>query len=189
MKTALRDCVAWLREHNATLEISGHDEAEIIDEQGETLAYATGFSEAPARILCELVEEARAPRRKVESSAPPVLAQHEWFGFGETRFAWEEQKTIVLMPAREFAGHRMMLPSTLAGYLIMGAKAGGQAVFANAAGVPVELFSEVSTAPQIRWPVIGAGIPLELELRAPSCPPAPHPFIGAMYGTALETKK
>ncbi len=49
--------------------------------------------------------------------------------------------------------------------------------------MPIELFSEVSTAPQIRWPTIDTAVGIDFTLINPTG--SAIPFTGAMYGTAL----
>lgn len=187
MSAALRDCVAWLAEHDAELTITGWGPAEIkID--GEVLASREDFGADPERELHELLEEAKAPRDQARLTAPAVIVEQTWFGLGVHFFAWEEQRKVTFTPMREFDPRGLIVPSTVSGYTVVSAHAAGVDMLPSAGGIPCELFSEVSTAPQIIWPALGPEKPLTMVLRAPACPKAPNPFLGAMYGVALEKK-
>ncbi len=108
-----------------------------------------------------------------------------WFGFGLTPITAinNGQQVVSIKPLRPITPQKIFCPSTNQGLLLGQASVGGTNIFANQAGVPIELFSEVSTAPQIRWPTIDTAVGIDFTLINPTG--AAIPFTGAMYGTAL----
>ena len=107
-----------------------------------------------------------------------------WFGFGITSILANAVGQVVsIKPLRPITPQKIFAPSTNQGLLLGQASVGGTNIFANQAGVPIELFSEVSTAPQIRWPTIDTAVGIDFTLINPTA--AAIPFTGAMYGTAL----
>lgn len=107
-----------------------------------------------------------------------------WFGFGITSITANSNGQVVsIKPLRPITPQKIFCPSTNQGLLLGQASVGGTNIFANQAGVPIELFSEVSTAPQIRWPTIDTSVGIDFTLINPTG--AAIPFTGAMYGTAL----
>lgn len=107
-----------------------------------------------------------------------------WFGFGITSIlAGATGQVVSIKPLRPITPQKIFCPSTNQGLLLAQASVGGTNIFANQAGVPIELFSEVSTAPQIRWPTIDTAVGIDFSLINPTG--AAIPFTGAMYGTAL----
>jgi hypothetical protein len=108
-----------------------------------------------------------------------------WFGFGITSIAANglNAQIVSIKPLRPITPQKIFCPSTNQGLLVSSASVGGTNIFANLAGVPIELFSEVSTAPQIRWPTIDTSVGIDFGLINPTG--AAIPFTGAMYGTAL----
>lgn len=113
-----------------------------------------------------------------------VAGDVTWFGFGITSILANAQGQVVsIKPLRPITPQKIFAPSTNQGLLLGQASVGGTNIFANQAGVPIELFSEVSTAPQIRWPTIDTSVGIDFTLINPTA--AAIPFTGAMYGTAL----
>jgi hypothetical protein len=107
-----------------------------------------------------------------------------WFGFGITSIlAGAAGQIVSIKPLRPITPQKIFAPSTNQGLLLGQASVGGTNIFANQAGVPIELFSEVSTAPQIRWPTIDTAVGIDFTLINPTA--GAIPFTGAMYGTAL----
>ncbi len=107
-----------------------------------------------------------------------------WFGFGLTSILANAVGQVVsIKPLRPITPQKIFCPSTNQGLLVGAASVGGTNIFANQAGVPIELFSEVSTAPQIRWPTIDTAVGIDFTLINPTG--GAIPFTGAMYGTAL----
>jgi len=106
------------------------------------------------------------------------------FGFGITSILANAVGQVVsIKPLRPITPQKIFAPSTNQGLLLGQASVGGTNIFANQAGVPIELFSEVSTAPQIRWPTIDTAVGIDFTLINPTG--GAIPFTGAMYGTAL----
>lgn len=113
-----------------------------------------------------------------------VAGDVTWFGFGTTLILANAQGQVVsIKPLRPITPQKIFAPSTNQGLLLGQASVGGTNIFANQAGVPIELFSEVSTAPQIRWPTIDTSVGIDFTLINNTA--AAIPFTGAMYGTAL----
>ncbi len=113
-----------------------------------------------------------------------VAGDVTWFGFGLTSIlAAAVGQVVSIKPLRPITPQKIFCPSTNQGLLVGAASVGGTNIFANQAGVPIELFSEVSTAPQIRWPTIDTSVGIDFTLINPTG--AAIPFTGAMYGTAL----
>lgn len=111
-----------------------------------------------------------------------------WFGFGITAIpaavlGVPSTLIVSIKPLRPITPQKIFAPSTNQGLLLGQASVGGTNIFANQAGVPIELFSEVSTAPQIRWPTIDTAVGIDFTLINPTA--GIVPFTGAMYGTAL----
>ena len=118
------------------------------------------------------------------SEAAYVAGDVTWFGFGITSILANATGQVVsIKPLRPITPQKIFAPSTNQGLLLGQASVGGTNIFANQAGVPIELFSEVSTAPQIRWPTIDTAVGIDFTLINPTA--AAIPFTGAMYGTAL----
>lgn len=114
-----------------------------------------------------------------------VAGDVTWFGFGLTPITVINggQQVVSIKPLRPITPQKIFCPSTNQGLLLGQASVGGTNIFANQAGVPIELFSEVSTAPQIRWPTIDTAVGIDFTLINPTG--AAIQFTGAMYGTAL----
>lgn len=118
------------------------------------------------------------------SEAAYVAGDVTWFGFGITSvLANAVGQVISIKPLRPITPQKIFCPSTNQGLLIGQASVGGTNIFANQVGVPIELFSEVSTAPQIRWPTIDTAVGIDFTLINRTA--AAIDFTGAMYGTAL----
>lgn len=101
-----------------------------------------------------------------------------YFGLGPQKFAWGERRRVKWEPDRDFKAQKLGIPMNVAGYVVHQIESGGvELLVPQKSGIPMELFSEVSTFPQVHWPVFGPGKPLILDLEAPGPPPAPPPFI------------
>lgn len=132
------------------------------------------------------IAEAQAPGMGpiTYSEAAYVAGDVTWFGFGITSILANATGQVVsIKPLRPITPQKIFCPSTNQGLLLGQASVGGTNIFANQAGVPIELFSEVSTAPQIRWPTIDTAVGIDFTLINPTA--GAIPFTGAMYGTAL----
>lgn len=118
------------------------------------------------------------------SPADYIAGNVTWFGLGRTIItAGATGQVVSVKPLRPITPQKIFCPSTNQGLLITQASIGGTNIFANQAGVPIELFSEVSTAPQIEWPTIDTSVGIDFTLANPTG--ADIPFTGALYGTAV----
>lgn len=184
----LRECLAWVGDNGGSLVFEGGGTVALFDEDGETRAQVDGFTiERGADVLEELLQEANEPPIAVPTI--PIVQHVTYFGLGESRFAWDERRTLSFTPDRELLPQQLRIPAGAAHYLIHQVRFGGQPLLTNEDGIPAAFFSEVSTAPQILFPSIGPGMPAEFDVRAPSCPKAPHPFSGGLFGYAKEQSK
>ena len=116
------------------------------------------------------------------SATQYVAADTTWFGLGSTTIPASDRVTIQLKPLRPFVPQRQYHPSTIQDLLIRSASIGGTNIYSNVAGVPVELFSEVSTSPQIEWPTLETSVGIDFEVE--NLVAIAQPFRGALYGTA-----
>ncbi len=139
----------------------------------------------PQYIGAPIAEQQQGAMGPITYSQPEyVSGDVTWFGFGITSILANSAGQVVsIKPLRPITPQKIFAPSTNQGLLLGQASVGGTNIFANQAGVPIELFSEVSTAPQIRWPTIDTSVGIDFTLINPTG--AAIPFTGAMYGTAL----
>lgn len=78
-----------------------------------------------------------------------------YFGMGSINIpANSVTTTDPLLPQRPITPQRLGCPSTIQGLLINAASIGGINLFASQLGIPIEMFSEVSTFPQMDWPTL-----------------------------------
>lgn len=176
-------CLAWADKHDAELVFSSGGVVALFDEDGNPIAEEEGFTfEAGARVLAVLLDGAEVYGKSATTrpAVPPV--EFTYLGLGENRFDWEERRIITVTPQRELEPRKLLMPSTCHGYLLFQMWYGEHELLSNTNGVPIEFFSEVMTAPQLLYPVIGPSAPVKLDLRAPAAPKAPPPFSGAVYG-------
>lgn len=112
-----------------------------------------------------------------------VAADVTWFGLGSTVVPASSPGTALsVKPLRPFTPQRQYHPSTIQDLLVLQASIGGTNIYSNTAGVPVELFSEVSTAPQISWPTIETSVGIDFSVA--NLTAVASAFRGAFYGTA-----
>jgi hypothetical protein len=112
-----------------------------------------------------------------------VAGDVTYFGLGITSIGPGAVIDASLKPLRPIVPQKILIPSTTTGLLVQQVSIGGTNIFANTAGVPVELFSEVSTAPQIDFPTIDTAVGIDFLLFNPTG--AAINFTGAIYGTAI----
>lgn len=126
-----------------------------------------------------------APQNQVEfSQAAYVAGDVTYLGFGSTSIAAGSTGTSVqVLPLRPFTPQKMGNPSTNIGLLVSQVQISGTNIFSNNAGVPIELFSEVSTFPQIVWPTLDTATGVTFVLINPTG--AAIPFQGGFYGTQV----
>lgn len=112
-----------------------------------------------------------------------VSAEVTWFGLGSTNIAASSSgQNVSVKPLRPFTPQRQYHPSTIQDLLVLAASIGGTNIYSNMSGVPVELFSEVSTAPQIAWPTVDTSVGIDFSVA--NLQAVIQPFRGALYGTA-----
>ena len=107
-----------------------------------------------------------------------------YLGFGSTVIpAGANNVAVNINTERPFTPQHLRNPSTNFGLLINAVLLEGTNLFANQAGVPIELFSEVSTAQQMPWPSIDTATGLQFVLSNPTTNDIP--FQGGFYGTQV----
>jgi hypothetical protein len=104
-----------------------------------------------------------------------------WIGFGQTTIGAGLTVNVTIPVVRPFNPQKLFCPSTIVGLLLLNTTFQGTGIFANAQGVPIELFSEVSTAPQILWPTIDPATGVVFSVFNPTV--GALVFSGGMYGT------
>jgi hypothetical protein len=134
-----------------------------------------------------------APAQAVQSQAQqPILYSPDaytagdvtWYGLGQTIIvAGAVAQPVFSAPIKPFVPQKLLCVSTVVGLLITAVDVGGTNLWASALGVPIELFSEVSTAPQIDWPTLDPANGITFTVANPTA--ANLVFSGAMYGTAI----
>ena len=112
-----------------------------------------------------------------------VAGDVSYFGLGRTTVPANDTLVIELRPSRPFKPQKLFLPSTVQNLLLTSADIGGTNMFANNGGVPVEIFSEVSTSPQIDWLTIEPAVGIAISVQNPTG--GPLIFSGALYGTQV----
>jgi hypothetical protein len=129
-------------------------------------------------------DQGPAPATPVQLSQQSyVSAEVTWFGLGSTAIAASSVgQNVSVKPLRPFTPQRQYHPSTIQDLLVIAASIGGTNIYSNMAGVPVELFSEVSTAPQISWPTVDTSVGIDFSVA--NLQAVIQPFRGALYGTA-----
>jgi hypothetical protein len=107
-----------------------------------------------------------------------------YLGFGATNIAAGANNIIVpITTDRPFTPQHLRCPSTNFGLLINQVQLEGTNLFANQAGVPIELFSEVSTAQQMPWPTLDTSTGISFVVSNPTG--AAISFQGGFYGTQV----
>lgn len=107
-----------------------------------------------------------------------------YLGFGSTIIpAGAVNIPVDINTERPFTPQHLRNPSTNFGLLINAVLLEGTNLFANQAGVPIELFSEVATAQQMPWPSIDTATGLQFVLSNPTANDIP--FQGGFYGTQV----
>lgn len=107
-----------------------------------------------------------------------------FFGFGSTAIpAGSTGTTVPLAPVRPIHPQKLFCPSTIVGLLIVSASIGGTNLFAGSAGVPVEIFSEVSTSKPLDWITITPAVGVVFVIANPTG--VALNFQGGIYGTSV----
>lgn len=92
-------------------------------------------------------------------------------------------QTPSLLPTRPITPQRLGTPSNIQGLLIQAASIGGINLFASALGIPIEMFSEVSTFPQMNWPTLEPSTGIQFTLANPTA--GDLLFKPVFYGTQV----
>lgn len=134
---------------------------------------------APAQRVQSVNEEA------IEYEPEQYVAGNlTWMGLGQTVIpAGSPGTAIPIRPIRPITPQKLFCPSTVVGLLLLEANIGGVNLFAGSAGVPIELFSEVSTSPQIDWMTLDPAVGIEFVVGNPTA--GALTFSGALYGTSV----
>jgi hypothetical protein len=128
----------------------------------------------------------RAPQQQQVVYSPPqyVAGDVTYLGFASTIIPAGTVGTPVnVSTTRPFTPQKMGCPSTTIGLLITQINISGTNLLSNALGIPIELFSEVSTFPQILWPTLDTATGVQFVIANPTS--APLVFSGAFYGTQV----
>lgn len=115
-----------------------------------------------------------------------VAGDVTWFGIGENVVpAGSPGTTFKIKPERPMTPQSFRSPSTVQRLYLKAISIAGTNIFASEDGVPIEFFSEVSTAPQILFPTINPSTGVALTVSNPAA--SDKIFSGAFYGTALRS--
>lgn len=147
--------------------------------------YVGGAEVRPRYVGAPAVAMAAVPEAPIEYSGLQYTAGDiSLFGMGATTIPANDQVTTdPLTPQRPITPQRLGLPSTVQGLLINVASIGGINLFASALGIPVEMFSEVSTFPQIMWPTVEPSTGIVWTVTNPTG--SDLQFMPTFYGTQV----
>lgn len=107
-----------------------------------------------------------------------------WLGFGQTSIAAGVTNQVVpITTQRPFTPQLVYHPSTVFGLLINQVQLEGTNLFANTLGIPIELWSEVSNAPQIQWPTLDTATGINFVVSNPTG--GALNFSGGFWGTQI----
>ena len=129
---------------------------------------------------------AQAGASQVVQYSPPqyVAGDVTYLGFGATNIPAGSVGTPAnVSTQRPFTPQKMGIPSTLLGLLITQINISGTNLLANSLGIPNELFSEVSTFPQILWPTLDTATGVQFVVANPTG--GDLSYSGAFYGTQV----
>lgn len=123
------------------------------------------------------------------SEQPPIQVspdqylggENTYMGLGRTIIpAGSLGTTVPVSIKRSITPQRILCPSNVQNLLIIAINIENTGIFANALGVPIELFSEVATNPQIDWPTLDPATGVEFIVANPTL--GDLVFSGALYG-------
>jgi len=131
------------------------------------------------------VESAQGVQRPINYAPMDYVAGDvTWFGIGRTVIATGgARQTIDKKPQRPMAPQSFRSPSTVQGLLLHEISIAGTNIFNASEGVPIEFFSEVSTAPQIVFPTIETSTGVQFVVSNPTA--GDLVFSGAFFGAAV----
>lgn len=134
---------------------------------------------APAEMVPNLGEQ------PVEYSPDAYRAGNlSFFGFGSNNIpAGSTGTTVELNPVRPIHPQKLFMPSTIVGLLINSVSVGGTNMFAGSLGVPIEIFSEVSTSKPLDWITLTPAVGIVFVISNPTA--VALSFQGGIYGTSV----
>lgn len=107
-----------------------------------------------------------------------------FFGFGINVIpAGSTGTTVELNPVRPIHPQKLFCPSTVIGLQINSVSIGGTNMFAGANGLPIEIFSEVSTSKPLDWVTLDPAVGIVFVISNPTA--VPLNFTGGIYGTSV----
>lgn len=110
---------------------------------------------SPRYIGAPAVATTQQPQPVNYSGLMYTAGELSYFGMGAINIpAGTTTTTAPLLPQRPITPQRLGCPSTVQGLMINSASIGGINLFASQLGIPIEMFSEVSTFPQMDWPTL-----------------------------------
>jgi len=130
----------------------------------------------------QMIEQPDAPAVQYSPSAY-VAGDVSWMGLGATLIPAGGQGNVTVKPIRPITPQKLLCPSNVQNMLLLKASIGGTNIFASTNGIPIEIFSEVSTAPQIDWPTLDPAVGIEFTLQ--NLEAFDQFFKGALYGTSV----
>jgi hypothetical protein len=140
---------------------------------------------SPYYVGAPAVPEAAQAGQAINYSPPAYVAGDvTYLGFAATSIPGGSTGTNVdVSTNRPFTPQKMGCPSTVLGLLITQINISGTNLLANSLGIPIELFSEVSTFPQILWPTLDTATGVQFVVANPTG--GALVFSGAFYGTQV----
>lgn len=134
-----------------------------------------------------------APVQEVNQPAGnPIQYQAQQYSAGDVSYMGLGSTVILagatftpptFKPLRPITPQKFGFPSTVQGLLVNQIAIGGIGLFASTLGVPIEMFSEVSTFPQLRWPTIDPAVGIDITVTNPTG--GNLTLSGAIYGTQV----
>lgn len=139
----------------------------------------------PYYVGAPAVAEQASGMQSVQYSPPQYVAGDvTYLGFAATTVPAGSIGTVIpVTTQRPFTPQKMGCPSTTIGLQITQVTISGTNLLANQSGIPVELFSEVSTFPQILWPTLDTATGVQFTVANPTG--GDLVFSGAFYGTQV----
>lgn len=153
---------------------------------GQVRPGVAGPAVNPYYVGVPAIAEAAAPANQQVQYSPPqyVAGDVTYLGFASTVItAGSLGTTVNVTTQRPFTPQKMGCPSTTIGLLITQINISGTNLLSNSLGIPVELFSEVSTFPQILWPTLDTATGVQFIVANPTA--GNLTFSGAFYGTQV----
>lgn len=159
---------------------------------GAALAVQPQMVGAPLMVQPQMIGAPVQYQQSPQGFAKPIEVSAEayvdggltYLGFGSTQvLAGAINQNITISTDRPFTPQYLRCPSTVIGLLINGVFLEGTNLYANQAGVPIEMFSEVATAQQIRWPTLDTSTGITFAVSNPTA--GALNFQGAFYGTQV----